>query len=86
MQADERQLRAALRAVRSGRPVGFNVPMAYLKSYFDFEFLAKYLISLVPQTGLEPVTPSLRMKCSTDWAVAAAEPTSLENALGFAFG
>jgi hypothetical protein len=26
----------------------------------------KSLISLVPQTGFEPVTPSLRMTCSTN--------------------
>jgi hypothetical protein len=26
----------------------------------------KWLILLVPQTGLEPVTPSLRMTCSTN--------------------
>ena len=32
-----------------------------------------------PEIGLEPTTPSLRVKCSTDWAIPASEHPSRTN-------
>ena len=37
-------------------------------AYANFATLAKTIFKMVSHTGIEPVTPWLKVKCSTDWA------------------
>ena len=56
---------------RSARPG--NVPKRGCHLFNNDYGLLCHFLFLVPVTGLEPTTPSLRMRCSTSWATPASD-------------